>query len=645
MSDRNEQKSLHQSLAYRPDIDGLRALAVLPVVLFHLGVDTLGGGFAGVDVFFVISGFLIASIIQRDLDKGCFSLATFYERRVLRLLPALFTVLIMSSVLAWFNLLPNDFEYFGRTLMATASFSSNILFWLNSGYFAPDSEYVVLLHTWSLAVEEQFYIFFPLLLMVLPTKSRALRAMIILILIGLSFFLALVLVSSSPSFAFYNLPTRAWELLAGALLALVRLPAFNTKAMQLLSAAGVICIALAVFVCDDGRSFPGLPALLPVLGAVFVIYTGQHGTFAGQKILSVKPALFFGKISYSLYLWHWPVIVFFKYGAPWELTPLWQCAVFASCTMLAYLSWRFIEQPARTQQKLRGKALLLCALSGCFMFAAFGGIISAKDGFATRFPPDLVRLSAEETPPEFSAIPDFKDLGGYKSVIGDTEAKDAFLVWGDSHTMAAAAGLDLSAKDHNVKGYVVGFHSCFPFVADMKMMSAECNAINREVLDFLQRHKEIKTIVLLARWDAYFDRMEKRVKEGKENHEYPFEYYLGTLFEHFARQDRRVVFVAEVPPAPAQSIRLYLIRQMRYDRNFALYTSLDKYLAEQEGVRSALDTLAKDYAFTRIEPYETICKDGLCPLMGNGQSYYKDDDHISNYGAEHFHKMFEPIFN
>ena len=635
---------LSASLSYRPDIDGLRALAVLPVVLFHLGSGGLvDGGFAGVDVFFVISGYLITTIIQRDLIRGCFTLSGFYERRILRIFPALFTVLAVSLILAWFTLLPQDFEYFGRTLTATASFSSNILFWLNSGYFAPDSEFIVLLHTWSLAVEEQFYIFFPLILLALARKAPHTRILFLSILFLISLALALWVIEAARSFAFYSLPTRAWELIAGSLLALVTLPSLQARTMHILSLTGPVFIMLAVVGYNDGTQFPGAPALLPVVGALLVIYTGQHGLFAGQRMLSLKPAVFFGKISYSLYLWHWPVIVFFKYGTSWELTSLWQIVLLCLCIVLAYLSWRFIEQPARKQEMLRGSKLLFSALLCCVFFAVIGAIITSKKGVPERFLADLVKLSTPEPQPELQKISDL-NTKGYKSVIGNLDAEASFVVWGDSHAHAPASGFNELAKERKTKGYIIGFQSCFPSVKPIPAMEDECNEINRTHLQFLDRHKEIKTVVLVARWDAYYERMNKTLEENEETHDRPFEYYAAATIDYFNSQGRKVVFITEVPPAPAQSIRLYLIRQKRYNRDFALHMPLARFTDAQKNIDEALRRVREKYSFTVIEPHKTMCEGGSCPLMGEGRSYYQDDDHISPYGSIRFKEMYNPIF-
>lgn len=634
---------MSKALSYRSDIDGLRALAVIPVVLFHLGLP-LRGGFVGVDVFFVISGYLITSIIASDLATGQFSLALFYERRILRILPALFTVLTVATALAFFHLLPEDFIYFGEVLSATTGFASNILFWMKAGYFEPDSNYVPLLHTWSLAVEEQFYIIFPLLLMAFAAKPGFWRKAAVLTLCVISFTVSCLLLAKFSSFVFYNLPTRAWELLAGSILALGYVPALkNTKVMNALSLCGIVFIAAAVLLFKSNMPFPGYSAALPVLGAALIIYTGREGTYLGQRLLSLKPAIFFGKISYSLYLWHWPVIVFFKYAAPWKLNMAWMGVLFFVCVGLSYLSWRFIEQPARTQQSLRGKKLFLVTAVACGIFIALGLMIARSNGLPERFDKNVRELADIEPLPTLPEI-DIKQAAGYKAILGDEKDRESFILWGDSHAAATRDGFDRLARENHIKGYNLGYRACMPSVQDISSMEDRCQEISRGTMQFLSEHPDIKTIVLVARWSAYVDLLERSHKKGKEPHDKPFEFYLGALIDTFKAQGKKVVIVTEAPVAPEQKIRLYLIRQMRFGDPSKLFIPLEEHLKQQAQVDAALMSLKKTHDFKLIDISKTMCQDGRCAMMGDGETYYKDDDHLSVYGSLHFRKMYQPAF-
>ena len=303
-------RCMSSRLEYRADLDGLRAVAVIPVVLFHLGVTALPGGFVGVDVFFVLSGFLITSLLATDLERGAFSLSAFYDRRIRRIVPALVLVLAFCAVVAPLILFPTDLIEFGGSLEAAALSASNFQFARDNGYFAPDADLAPLLHTWSLAVEEQFYILFPVLLWAAWRWARKWLASILWLTLALSFALSVWGVEVKPTPTFYLLPTRAWELLLGAVLALelVRKPNASWQ-RELAAAAGVLAILAAMTLYTRDTKFPGVAALMPSVGAALVIWAGVGSTtWTGRALANPIPVLF-GLVSYSLYLWHWPLIV------------------------------------------------------------------------------------------------------------------------------------------------------------------------------------------------------------------------------------------------------------------------------------------------------------------------------------------------
>ena len=298
---------------YRPDIDGLRAVAVVPVVLYHAGVPALTGGFVGVDVFFVISGYLITGIVAAGIAAGSFSIVEFYERRARRILPALFVVLAASVAAGWWLLLPEPLERFAKSLLAATLFGSNFWF-LDSArdYFAPGSDFAPLLHTWSLAVEEQFYLFFPPLLWAVARWRRGREVRLVAWLSLASFLGAVVVVAVDPPLAFYLAPLRIWELGLGALLALRPVPRLAARwQREGLGALGLAGIAVAVFGYDDLTPFPGFAALAPCLGALAIIAVGSGGSVV-NRALAIRPVVFVGLISYSLYLWHWPILAFLR---------------------------------------------------------------------------------------------------------------------------------------------------------------------------------------------------------------------------------------------------------------------------------------------------------------------------------------------
>src|SRR5271170_3095038 len=295
---------------YRPEIDGLRALAILPVLLFHYRVSPFRGGFVGVDVFFVISGYLITQLIEAERREGRFSIARFYERRVRRIFPALFVMLTAATIAAAFILFPVDLVRYANSLLATAGFAANFEFWREAGYFDVAAAEKPLLHLWSIAVEEQFYLVFPALLLLFQSR----RVAITLAIFVLSFAFAVWGVIHAPSAAFYLLPGRAWELMLGALLALHAVPFIERRWIrEALAVTGIALIAIAVFGYSKDTPFPGAAALLPCLGAALVIYSSVPGITSASAVLSLPPLVFVGRISYSLYLWHWPLYVFARY--------------------------------------------------------------------------------------------------------------------------------------------------------------------------------------------------------------------------------------------------------------------------------------------------------------------------------------------
>lgn len=373
-------------MKYRPEVDGLRALAVLPVIFFHAGFEWVSGGYVGVDVFFVISGYLITTLIINELEVGKFSIVNFYERRARRILPALFFVMLVSLPFAYLWLSPPDFRDFGQSLVAVSIFSSNFLFWLESGYFETAAEYKPLLHTWSLAVEEQYYILYPLFLMLFWRLGRQ----IILGVLAVTFVASLVLAHwaayNDPNLAFYLLPSRAWELILGVAAAFYLqkrsfLPNFAFN--QVASLLGLAMIVYSIVMFTEATPFPSLYALVPTVGTTLLILTAVKGTVAYQ-VLSLKPIVAIGLISYSAYLWHQPVLVFARHRTFGELS---EPVLFVLCVLsvaLAAFSWGFVEQPFRDRTRTRRRTIFIGSAAGIFFFAAVGVYLHLANGMEDR---------------------------------------------------------------------------------------------------------------------------------------------------------------------------------------------------------------------------------------------------------------------
>ena len=386
-SDEHEHESAYK-MKYRPEIDGLRALAVLPVIFYHAGVETMAGGFIGVDVFFVISGFLITTIIASELNSQQFSIVSFYERRARRILPALIVVLAITSVLAVSIMLPFELVNYGKGLVGAVLFVSNIVLWKQAGYFAAEAEMNPLLHTWSLGVEEQYYLFFPLALMVI-WRFRSQWALPLLMLATLgSLGLAEWASTRMPSANFYLLPTRIWELMSGAMLALwlMRRAQPQGLAAQLISMLGIMLIAACVFTYNDQTPFPSLYTIVPVLGAAAIILAASPATLAG-KWLASKPLVMVGLMSYSAYLWHQPMMAFARILAAENHPSMAVMLALALLSLvLAWGTWKYVEQPFRNKHRFNRNWIFTASFTASALAVLLGVGLVVSKGLLSQYP-------------------------------------------------------------------------------------------------------------------------------------------------------------------------------------------------------------------------------------------------------------------
>jgi peptidoglycan/LPS O-acetylase OafA/YrhL len=487
---------------YRPEIDGLRAVAVIPVVLYHAEMPGLPGGFTGVDIFFVISGYLITRIIAGELAAGTFSLARFYERRLRRIVPALAVVVAATLAAAWALALPHQFVETCESAVAALFSLSNFHFWRTSGYFSPAVEFMPLLHTWSLAVEEQFYLGLPLLLMALSARRRDAGRWLAAGL-AVAFAAAVVVSYRWPSAAFYLLPARAWELGVGALLALGVVPAVRSRALaEALCALGLAAIAAGYLFVHAGMAFPGVAALLPVLGTALAIHAAPRAD-ATTALLRARPLVAIGLVSYSLYLWHWPVLAFTRMAIADHVLPAPHAALAVAASLgLAALSWRFVETP------FRGRRIGLPMLAGGLGTAVAALLAGATVGIVGHgFPQRL----GDDARAALAARADIDPLREACEGLGDRPActfgrtggeLDVVLL-GDSHAAAmrgAVAGLPALADRRGTLWWRAG---CAPLlgvevVADTGPRG--CDRFVRDAIDGLRRQRGVDLVVLAARW-------------------------------------------------------------------------------------------------------------------------------------------------
>ncbi|WP_313628962.1 acyltransferase family protein [Pseudomonas sp.] len=647
------------TLAYRRDIDGLRAIAVLAVVLFHFGVPGITGGFVGVDVFFVISGFLITSIIWRERQAGRFSFIDFWARRARRILPALFVMMAATLILGWFLLAPKDYEELGRSAHYQVTFTSNLLFSRQHGYFEAASDIKPLLHTWSLAVEEQFYIVFPLLLMLLSSRLKHWRLALLAVLL-VSFGMSVWAVEHQPQKAFFLLHLRAWELLAGAMLAVM--PKRDWRASPLLaqgvSLVSMGLILIAVLGYDATTSFPGATALLPVLGVVGLIWAnGQQHTWVAC-LLSSRVMVGIGLISYSWYLWHWPVFVYASYAAVDGLSALELAGLMLLSLVLGYLSWRFVETPFREKRLLAGRqAILTTALVGILCLGLTGLAIRKADGVPSRLPEQALRFAqAKKWSPDLLACMADKDTPDERLFchFGPNGRSVSALVWGDSHATALIPALKDGADRHDLSLVEASFAGCIPL--DGLENIARCAHFNHRV-EKAMAEKRFSDVVLAARWSLYVYGQMSGDKEHALKDPSTGKYVRAVAEQRFAeglrervRQLRaaghRVWLVKEVPLqkiiVPYRLSRLAMMNRPVADEGLPVADHLER----QAFIARVFEELAAaDTGVTVLDPAPLLCgADGLCRVELNGRALYTDDNHLSEVGARHVEAFLEPLF-
>lgn len=509
--------------AYRPEIDGLRALAIVAVVLFHarLGVP---GGYVGVDVFFVISGYLISSLILKALEAGEFTLQGFWVRRVRRILPALVVLVFSVLVAGWFLLLPEDYMSLGRAAIWQSVFAANIYAWMDTGYFVAAADQKPLLHLWSLAVEEQFYLFVPVLFLLIFRTRLPRRHQALLVLaaggVALSAAFSIYTVAEHRGVAFYLLPSRAWELALGSCVALCPPQAIprNRWVREGLCLAGLIAILAPCFLYSDETPFPGLAAIPPCLGTALLIFGSTRvGLLPPTEIprvaaaLSSRPIVFVGLISYSLYLWHWPLFAFVNYWAFRPLPTSLRVALVALAMVMAILSWRFVEKPFRRRGPDSVRPLIAAGSSLAFL-ALCGILIVGFHGLPSRpvAKADQYRSATEKS--HWTRDLSAEDIeAGRLPRLGnpDPNVPVSVLVWGDSHAMAAAPAFDLYLKERGLAG-VLAARSSTPPIPDAYWDSKytshrQALKFNAAVHDYIAAHN-ITKVYLVAAWTGYTDR-------------------------------------------------------------------------------------------------------------------------------------------
>ena len=625
---------------YRADIDGLRAVAVLAVILFHINKDLLPGGFIGVDVFFVISGYLISLIIIRDIITNKFSIAEFYRRRIKRIFPPLTIVLITTIGISQFILLPEDALAVAKSGLWSAFSMANVYFWLfqDTSYFATASNQLPLLHLWSLGIEEQFYIIWPFALLFFLRSKHKIHFFAIFGLIGiLSFALGEFLFSHAPSFTYYMLPTRAGELLLGGILAQFIIKKEKLEIPKvvvfMVSLLGLLMIIVSLFLLSENSVFPGVRALLPTLGTAALIFSGHYGNTAPNRLLKIKPMSWIGLISYSAYLWHWPILAFYHYGN-FKITILSGIIIFFITLFIAWLSYAYIETPARNSKKTIKETIIYYFLAPSVIVILVSAASISLRGYGLRWFSEEYRTTRTKIHDQTRPAYDYDYVCQYW-LAADVETNDPDCVIGDNKNISPKVIL---LGDSNASHYIgilgtfakkAGFQfrnievsSCPPINADVTPFGPptriqECNKSQELIFKSLN---EYKVVIMSASWAGYFNQ----------------DKFMNAVFEtvqSLADDGKLVILLGKAPIHPDYD-RLCQEKAISFPMMICEYpyTPLSmEILKSNEKLREFANQ------HQNVEYYdfnEFLCPNGYCSVYDeDGYPLYYDTQHLSLDGS------------
>jgi len=619
-------------MRYRAEIDGLRALAVLPVILFHAGFQSFTGGFVGVDVFFVISGYLITSIIISEKEQGVFTLLGFYERRIRRILPALIVVVVSCVPFAILWLVPQDLTDFSQSVVAVSLFSSNILFYLKTGYFDSASELKPLLHTWSLAVEEQYYLLYPIFILSIWRWGKRAVVLILFALASLSLLLAQWGAVSEPVATFFLLPARGWELLIGALAAF-SVSTWKGKQIksrivpEVLAIVGALLILYAVIVFNKHTPFPSFYGLIPTIGTVLIILFGTERTLVG-KMLSCKLLVGIGLVSYSAYLWHHPLFAFARQRSIEEPSKVLLVALIAASFLLAYFSWRWVETPFRNRDCLRrNHVLMISGFCSCVLISV-GCLGHFKNGFVEGvspkemrmfyYPSEHVRKLYREGVCYLTLKQNtFSDQCRAKSEVGSNDEMTGALLWGDSHAAALSIGLRKALS--GITQYTAS--GCPPLKDVVISWSPHCAEVNSFVMKEIKRTKP-PLIILHASWISYnnIDLGEGLAKTIR--------------YIHAVTPSSRVVIIGVVPQWLPSLPKVMLLKGIYADKETYLETPMWHELI---AIDTELGLAARNDSAEFVSALDCLCVNAKCQIvMASREGFVLtiwDNSHLTESGS------------
>lgn len=642
------------ALVFRKDVNGLRAVAVLAVMLYHFGVTGFGGGFAGVDIFFVISGYLMSGIILTRLGEGNFSLAAFYMSRARRILPALAVMCLVLFVAGYFWLIPSDLEILGKHAAAAMTFCSNFVFKGEDGYFDAPMRDKWLLHTWSLSLEWQFYLLYPLFLM--AWAQRPCRAVLfgsLLFLMAASGAMSVFLSETKASFSFYLLPARMWEFMAGALLWFLPAQAWSRRVSVMLETIGLLLIAMAFVLFDSKTPWPGYAALMPVLGTALVILAARKDSWLSGSL----PAQILGKWSYSIYLWHWPVCVcLIQFGLT---NGLYTAAGMAVSVVLGGVSYAVVEMPFRKKIGFFSSRREMAFLSVMAAATAVCGLtLFYTKGLPGRVPADIraVEAAAEDRHRQKKQDCGFdkKSKSLKRCDVGSGDGEPAFVLWGDSHAGALTGAVVSASHAHGVS-YSAACPTLFGVSLKGKTRS-DCPAFNRQVFEAVQSLPGQVPLIIVNRFSYYLYGRNESIKDGpalvypdvqaKEAGKSKEGIFRETLVETLCTVSaKRKLYIVKPIPEMGVDVPKTLARQMMTGRPAPdIFLPVADYEERHRTVVAALDEVRDRCGAILLDPVPYLCKDGRCLGSQDRIPFYFDDDHLNERGNQALAPMFSEVF-
>jgi peptidoglycan/LPS O-acetylase OafA/YrhL len=648
------------NFSYRPDIDGLRAVAILLVIIFHAFPKLLRGGFIGVDIFFVISGYLITSIILKNQSQNNFSLLDFYSRRIKRIFPSLIVVLTFCLVTGWFVLLSNEYELLGKHVAAGSIYISNFVLQSESGYFDIDSELKPLLHLWSLAIEEQFYLVFPLLLIV-GKRFQISPLLIIAASLIFSFLANVIQIQDKPTEVFFFPTSRAWELLIGSLIACLSIHGIAknqaAKFANPLSWLGVILILSAWILLDSTKIlFPAWWALLPTVGAACLILAGEKAWF-NRKILASKIAVFIGLISYPLYLWHWVLLSFLRITEIEKLSGLLRTSILIISVIFAWLTYYFVEKNLRFQ---KSKFVSLGLLLSLLFIGSVGYVVNMKSGYAERFKFEENWIEGDIGDDIFSkkGLRFQQDcIKKYTSTAYQKFSKEEFclienanepptaLLVGDSHANHLYSGLIQNKALTGGNLLNRGSGSCFPFFDNPAKPNEMCQILMPEILEMAISTQSIKTIILSGKAVTKLNETRFISTENDESPYLIFQNGMKKTLQSLTTTNKDIIFILDTPdlefkPSECVNHRPWRLKEMSGKSPCAV-TRSQVNLRRQKYLEIVLPILNEFPNVKVLDPLPALCDENYCWAIKDKKMLYRDEHHLNKTGAIYLGEYFK----